>query len=64
MTNLENCPDCEHKISPEAVECPNCGRPLKRKPAAGGFSLTDPVHIIGLIVFIILIAWIIFNVTS
>lgn len=23
-----NCPDCSHNVSPEAAQCPNCGRPI------------------------------------
>lgn len=31
MSNLIDCPECEHKISAKARSCPYCGRPIKAK---------------------------------
>jgi Flp pilus assembly protein TadB len=31
MTNLIDCPDCNHQISEKAKSCPKCGRPITAK---------------------------------
>lgn len=32
MSNLIPCPDCGHMISPAARACPQCGKPIARRP--------------------------------
>jgi len=27
---LINCPDCKHRVSDQAISCPNCGYPLRK----------------------------------
>ncbi len=46
------CPTCSREISDQAAACPGCGHQLKTT----GFSLADPVHLLGVILLIVFLA--------
>jgi uncharacterized paraquat-inducible protein A len=45
--NIRACPSCSVSVSLSATACPHCGHTF-RQP--GAINLSDPVHVIGLIV--------------
>jgi predicted amidophosphoribosyltransferase len=47
MSSLTKCPSCSSEVSTKAASCPKCGHQFK---SAGGLNLSDPVHIVGLII--------------
>ena len=49
--NLIKCPSCGKSISKQAASCPDCGHTFSRNN--GGVNLSDPVHLIGVILAIL-----------
>lgn len=49
---LRPCPACSNEVSLEAAACPKCGHQFK---AAGGISLSDPVHVLGIVLVVIVV---------
>ena len=49
---LINCPSCSAEVSTEAASCPKCGHQFK---SAGGINLSDPVHLIGVIICVVMV---------
>ncbi len=45
------CPSCKSRVSKQAASCPHCGHQFK---ASGSINLSDPVHVIGVILAIII----------
>lgn len=45
------CPTCSNDVSTEAASCPKCGHQFK---SAGGINLSDPVHMIGVVLVVII----------
>ena len=43
-TNLIQCPDCKKLISPSAVSCPGCGRPMSASTSEGESEKTKCPH--------------------
>jgi len=50
--NTLACPSCANQVSRNAVSCPQCGHVFKQ---SGGINLSDPVHVVGLIVCVIIL---------
>ena len=50
QANLFPCPSCAKQVSYGAINCPACGHAFRQ---AGAINLSDPVHIVGLIVCVI-----------
>jgi len=57
MPTLVKCPACGRDVSDAATSCPHCGQPLRQQmtPAAGGINMSDPVHVIGVVVAVIIL---------
>ena len=56
--NLIKCPACQKDISPNAVACPHCGEPVKttvEKAAGGAINMSDPVHVVGIALMVIMV---------
>lgn len=51
--SLIECPSCENGVSEEAASCPKCGHQFK---SAGGLSMRDPVHVLGVALVVIFFA--------
>lgn len=49
--NLMSCPSCNKAISKQAASCPDCGHTFARNN--GGVNLSDPVHLVGVILAIL-----------
>ena len=47
---LIECNDCHQQISDEAYSCPQCGKPMQRRP-----GVTKPLLLIGLAVLCVVI---------
>lgn len=52
QANLFSCPSCAKPVSYGAINCPACGHAFR---PAGAINLSDPVHIVGLIVCVIIL---------
>ena len=50
-SNLIKCPSCGKSISRQAASCPDCGHTFSRNN--GGVNLSDPIHLIGVILAIL-----------
>ena len=65
--SLIKCRACGKDVSENAPTCPNCGEPINRKEAkklsSGGIDFKDPVHIIGLIIAILIVAGVVYCLT-
>ena len=62
---LTICPACGKPVSSNAPACPNCGEPLKssvEKAQGGAFNLKDPVHLIGAILALLIVAGVIYYI--
>jgi uncharacterized paraquat-inducible protein A len=62
MATLIECPTCKKQVSSEAATCPNCGHVLHRQNAPNSFNLTDPVHLIAVVLFLVIAAIVVFAV--
>lgn len=58
---LFKCPSCQREVSNKAAACPGCGHQFKY---AGGLNLKDPVHILGILAILVLVALVIFASAS
>lgn len=57
---LIKCPDCANKISSSAEKCPVCGCPIRMSRQGNAFNpFHDPVHFLGLIIVILVVAGVI-----
>lgn len=58
MGKLRPCPSCNREVSLQAAACPGCGHQFQPTAVkgAGGFNITDPVHLVGLIVMVLFVA--------
>jgi predicted amidophosphoribosyltransferase len=56
MARLTRCPSCNHEVSSQAGACPQCGHQFK---SAGSINLRDPVHFIGVLIAVLMVAWIV-----
>jgi len=51
---MKNCPTCNTVLADNAVSCPKCAHAFKGS-GGSGFSLKDPVHLVGAIIAIIMV---------
>lgn len=54
---LIDCPACGKQVSSNAPACPNCGEPIKssiEKGSGGAINPSDPVHLLGIIIAILM----------
>ena len=47
------CPACSNEVSTDAATCPKCGHQFK---SAGGINMSDPVHVIGIGLAVLILA--------
>lgn len=65
--SLVKCKTCEKSISSNASACPSCGEPVDRKVVSkqgGAIDISDPVHLIGVLIVIGLVVsavYLVFN---
>ncbi len=57
-TNLRQCPACSKMVSRNASACPDCGEPFSEvaRVPHGAINMRDPIHVLGIIVVIVIIA--------
>jgi len=57
---MMQCPSCDKTISKKAGNCPDCGHSFN----SGGISMSDPVHVVGVILAIILAIGVVMMITG
>jgi predicted amidophosphoribosyltransferase len=59
--SLTKCPSCQADVSTKAAACPKCGHQFKY---AGRVNLKDPIHIVGVIICVVILAFVIIGLTN
>ena len=59
--SLQPCPSCERLVSIQAMSCPQCRHPYKKPEVIGGIRLTDPVHLVGDLLCVLVVAGVAMN---